>query len=65
MWFANKASHDTTELGLAWAWLSDHPQGSVCSSFLFHQLSLVYLRCNQRKFMFLTPLGTLSEGCSA
>lgn len=40
-----QASHDTTEYGLAWAWLSDHPQGSVCSSFLLHQLSLVHLRC--------------------
>ncbi|KAJ5521667.1 hypothetical protein N7527_005782 [Penicillium freii] len=36
------ASEDS--LQVCRAWQAEHPQGSVCSSFLLHQLSLVHLR---------------------
>lgn len=46
VWFGCElqAGHDTPRIGFSRAWQAEHPQGSVCSSFLLHQLSLVHLR---------------------
>ncbi|KAJ5699917.1 hypothetical protein N7455_011813 [Penicillium solitum] len=39
---ASRSRHH--RIGFSRAWQAEHPQGSVCSSFLLHQLSLVHLR---------------------